>query len=255
MRGGALEPRLSLVLPARPGWRGARSLDLLEEPAREVPRQRPLAQAVRDDGRALHGRGSGPRVWAEGLVGAEGFAVDASLIRADVHRQRSVPGEEGLPPEAAGRAVTKYLDVLDDAAFGGATPVEPKRINLTDPAARWTAATREAAFYSYSTNYLINLDHAVIVDVAATTSVRQAEVLVRAPPTHTEAGPLAPARSRRSRRRVPPRRRSPEPPQTGQGAPHVEPRVGLRGTAIPLARNPHRILITAALEFFNRIGV
>jgi hypothetical protein len=38
------------------------------------------------------------------------------------------------------------------------------------------AATREAAFYSYSTNYLIDLDHAVIVDVEATTSVRQADV-------------------------------------------------------------------------------
>ena len=116
------------------------------------------------------------RCMAEGLVGGEGFAVDASLIRADVHRQRSVPGGEGLPPEAVGRAVREYLEVLDDAAFGGATPVTPKRINLTDPASRWTAATREAAFYSNSTNYLIDLDHAVIVDVEATTSVRQAEV-------------------------------------------------------------------------------
>ncbi len=119
------------------------------------------------------------RCMREGLVGAEGFAVDASLIRADVHRQRSVPGEEGLPPEAAGRAVAEYLEVLDDAAFGGATPVEPKRVSLTDPAARWTAATRDAAFYSYSSNYLIDLDHAVIVDVEATTSVRQAEVLAQ----------------------------------------------------------------------------
>lgn len=116
------------------------------------------------------------RCMAEGLVGGEGFAVDASLIRADVHRQRSVPGEEGLPSEAVGRAVREYLEVLDDAAFGGATPVTPKRINLTDPASRWTAATREAAFYAYSTNYLIDLDHAVIVDVEATTSVHQAEV-------------------------------------------------------------------------------
>ena len=113
---------------------------------------------------------------ASGLVGGEGFAVDASLIRADVHRQRSVPGDEGLPPEVVGRAVREYLDVLDDAAFGGATPVLPKRIALTDPASRWTAATRERAFYAYSTNYLIDLEHAVIVDVEATTSVRQAEV-------------------------------------------------------------------------------
>ena len=119
------------------------------------------------------------RCMAEGLVGGEGFAVDASLIRADVHRQRSVPGEEGLSPEAAGRAVTEYLEVLDDAAFGGSTPVRPKRINLTDPASRWTAATRERAFYAYSTNYLIDLDHAVIVDVEATTAIRQAEVLAQ----------------------------------------------------------------------------
>lgn len=119
------------------------------------------------------------RCMTEGLVGAEGFAVDASLIRADVHRQRSVPGEEGLPPEASGRAVAEYLEVLDDAAFGGSTPVKPKRINLTDPASRWTAATRERAFYAYSTNYLIDLEHAVIVDVEATTAIRQAEVLAQ----------------------------------------------------------------------------
>lgn len=90
-----------------------------------------------------------------------------------------MPGEEGLPPEAAGRAVTEYLDVLNDAEFGGSTPVPPKRINLTDPAARWTAATRERAFYAYLTNYLIDLDNAVIVDVEATTAIRRAEVLAQ----------------------------------------------------------------------------
>lgn len=111
-----------------------------------------------------------------GLVGGEGLAVDASLIRADASRQRAVPGSEGLPPAAAGRAVTEYLAVLDDAAFGGATPVVPKQLAPTDPAARWTAASRERAFFAYSTNYLIDLDHAVIMDVEATTSIRQAEV-------------------------------------------------------------------------------
>src|SRR6201991_503381 len=61
------------------------------------------------------------RCMAEGLVGGEGFAVDASLIKADANRQRCVPGDEGLPPQAAGHAVREYLAVLDDAAFGAAT--------------------------------------------------------------------------------------------------------------------------------------
>jgi len=116
------------------------------------------------------------RCIAEGLVGGEGFAVDASLIRADVNRQHVVDRPEQLPDEAPSRAIREYLAVLDDAAFGGATPVPPKQLAVADPAARWTAATRERAFFAYSTNYLIDLDHAVIVDVETTTSIRQAEV-------------------------------------------------------------------------------
>jgi transposase len=116
------------------------------------------------------------RCMAEGLVGGEGFAVDASMIKADVNRQRSVPGSEGLPPEATSHAVREYLAVLDDAAFGAATPVVPKFISPTDPASRWTAANGGLAFFAYSTNYLIDLRHAVIMDVEASTAVRQAEV-------------------------------------------------------------------------------
>ena len=66
--------------------------------------------------------------------------------------------------------------VDDDAAFGGATPVEPKAISPTDPAARYTAAADKPAVYAYSDNYLIDLKHAVIMDVEATTAIRQAEV-------------------------------------------------------------------------------
>src|SRR5205085_1412038 len=69
------------------------------------------------------------RCIAEGLVGGEGFAVDASMIEADANRQRSLPGSEWLAPETASRAVQEYLAVLDDAAFGGATPVVPKFIS------------------------------------------------------------------------------------------------------------------------------
>src|SRR5947209_8475998 len=66
------------------------------------------------------------RCMAEGLVGGEGFAVDASLIRADTNRQRCTKGEDGLPTVVTSRAVAEYLGVLDDAAFGAATPVVPK---------------------------------------------------------------------------------------------------------------------------------
>jgi transposase len=116
------------------------------------------------------------RCIAEGLVGGEGFAVDASMIKADANRQRSVPGSEGLPSEAVSHAVHEYLAVLDDAAFGAATPVVPKFISVADPASRWTGANGGLAFFAYCTNYLIDLKHAVIMDVEATTAVRQAEV-------------------------------------------------------------------------------
>ncbi|HEY3890038.1 MAG TPA: IS1182 family transposase, partial [Caulobacteraceae bacterium] len=115
------------------------------------------------------------RCMAEGLVGGEGFAVDASIIVADAHRQRGVAAGGDLDP-TSNRAVSEYLAVLDDAAFGGATPVEPKFVSPTDPAARWTAARGGPAVYAYADNYLIDLKNAVIMDVEATTAVRQAEV-------------------------------------------------------------------------------
>jgi transposase len=114
------------------------------------------------------------RCIAEGLVGGEGFAVDASLIKADANRQRGVHGSEGLSPEVSTRAVEEYMAVLDDAAFGAATQVTPKFISPADPAARWTGAHGGQAFFAYSANY--PLDHAVIVEVEASTAVRQAEV-------------------------------------------------------------------------------
>ena len=113
----------------------------------------------------------------EGLVGGEAFAVDASLTRADANRQKGIEGEKGLPPDAAGRAIEEYLSVLDDAVFGAATEVTPKFISPSDPAARWTGAHGGQAFFGYSTNYLIDTDNAIIVDVEATTAIRQAEVL------------------------------------------------------------------------------
>ena len=115
------------------------------------------------------------RCMAEGLVGGEGFAIDASMIVADAHRQRGVETPDQLDPKAK-RAVTEYFATLDDAAFGAATPVEPKFISPVDPAARWTASWGGPAVYAYCTNYLVDVQHAVIVDVEPSTAVRQAEV-------------------------------------------------------------------------------
>jgi transposase len=115
------------------------------------------------------------RCICEGLVGGEAFAIDASLIKADANRQKGIEGEKGLPPEATGRAVAEYVAVLDDAAFGAATDVVPKFVS--PPIPRWTGAHGGQAFFANSTNYLIDVDNGVIVDVEATTAIRQAEVL------------------------------------------------------------------------------
>jgi transposase len=114
-----------------------------------------------------------------GLVGGEGFAVDASLIEADANRQRSIPGVEWkkqIDPAATSRAVKEYLATLNDAAFGAATEVVPKFVSPSDPAAQWTGALKGPAFFAYADNYLIDVRFGVIVDVEASRAVRQAEV-------------------------------------------------------------------------------
>jgi transposase len=116
---------------------------------------------------------------AAGLVGGEGFAVDASLIVADANKQRSIPGAEWNKERAAkdaSRAVKEYLATLDDAAFGAASEVTPKFVSPSDPAAQWTGAMRGPAFFAYADNYLVDVKFGVIVDVEATRAIRQAEV-------------------------------------------------------------------------------
>jgi len=116
---------------------------------------------------------------AAGLVGGEGFAVDASLIAADANKQRSIPGKDwdkNRSPENANRAVKEYLATLDDAAFGAASEVTPKFVSPSDPAAQWTGAMRGPAFFAYADNYLIDVKFGVIMDVEASRAIRQAEV-------------------------------------------------------------------------------
>lgn len=115
------------------------------------------------------------RCMAEGLVCGEGFATDASIIKADAQRQRGVSGDE--PPDWGGsgggtRPVREYLEALETA---DAPDNPPKAISLTDPSSSWTAAHGPGIF-AYCTNYLIDLDAGIIVDVEASAVNKAAEV-------------------------------------------------------------------------------
>ena len=116
------------------------------------------------------------RCMAADLIRGEGFAIDASTIKADASKQRGVPGAEAMDwhdPATATRPVREYLAALDD---GPTASTVPKFVSLTDPQARWTAAPGGPAFFAYSTNYLIDTAHGVILDVEATPAYRTAEV-------------------------------------------------------------------------------
>src|SRR5205085_6095975 len=116
---------------------------------------------------------------ASGLVGGEGFAVDASLIQADANKQRSIAGQDwrrDRDPQRSSRAVKEYLATLDDTAWGAASDVVPKFVSPSDPAAQWTGAMRGPAFFAYADNYLVDVKFGVIVDVQASRAIRQAEV-------------------------------------------------------------------------------
>ena len=113
---------------------------------------------------------------AKGLVGGEGFAIDASIIAADANRQRGVSQDEAIDwgePKSVTRPVREYLEGLDEE---NAYKTPPKKVSLTDPASQWTAARGGPAYFAYSTNYLIDIDAGIIVDVEATPANRRDEV-------------------------------------------------------------------------------
>jgi len=109
----------------------------------------------------------------EELVKGEGFAIDASFIRADVSRQRAESSPvDWTPARTESRAVREYLAELDH----NTTLNRPqKSISLTDPMAQWSGAKGPAEFY-YSTNYMIDIENNIILDVEASPSTHRLEV-------------------------------------------------------------------------------
>jgi transposase len=101
------------------------------------------------------------RCMAAGLVGGEGFAVDASVLEADASRYHGISGDEPVDwsdPKLSSRAVREYLAALDpDPDPGRKSP------KVLSP-------------FGYGLNDLIDTEHAIIVDVEATPARTKEEV-------------------------------------------------------------------------------
>src|SRR6516164_2134173 len=124
---------------------------------------------------------------AAGLVKGEGFAVDASVMEANASRYHGkAPGElDWTDAQRQKRAVAEYLAGLeaeaqvqedgnsrDDGSGGISTAASdrksPKMISPSDPSSAWTAKANKRVQFGYGLNYLIDVEHAIIVDVEAT---------------------------------------------------------------------------------------
>jgi len=105
-----------------------------------------------------------------GLVGGEGFAVDASVIEADASRFQRVEGSEvdWTPEQRARRPVQEYLSALESETPPVIPDQPPKAMSPSDPSAAWTTRGRHKVMFAYSLNYLIDMEEPIIVDVEAT---------------------------------------------------------------------------------------
>ncbi len=107
---------------------------------------------------------------AAGLVGGEGFAVDASVIEADASRFQRIKGAEidWSEEQLSRRAIKEFVDALESENPRTNPERKPKAMSPTDPSAAWTTRGRHKVMFGYSLNYLIDMENAVIVDVEAT---------------------------------------------------------------------------------------
>jgi transposase len=131
---------------------------------------------------------------AAGLVGGEGFSIDASLIKADVDKKKRAPGDQPIAwprPAEASRAVREYLAALDasrsdegggedgdGSTGGGRRRKPPKEVSLTDPQAAWITRKGIDPFFAYDANYLIDNKAGIILDAEGTRANRVEEIAV-----------------------------------------------------------------------------
>ena len=94
-----------------------------------------------------------------GLIGGEGFAVDASVIEANASRFQRVEGAEvdWTPEQRASRPVQEYLVALESENPPTNPKQKPKAMSPSDPATAWTTRGRNKVMFGYSLNYLIDM--------------------------------------------------------------------------------------------------
>lgn len=123
------------------------------------------------------------RCAAFGFVGGQAAAVDGSTIAADANRERKDQPEAMQKAWAAkeeiARPVRDYLDQLAadaEEVHEGPQHKAPKYLSETDPQAAWSIKDGPGRF-SYETNYLIDTDHGIIMDVEATPARLSQEIV------------------------------------------------------------------------------
>ena len=118
-----------------------------------------------------------------GIVGGTDAAIDGSTIEADASRDRKDAPEAVQKiwsrKDQVQRPVADYLAKLaevDGAAQFGPKKKPPKYLSETDPEAAWSLKDGPGRF-SYETNYLVDTDHGIIVDVEATPARLSQEIV------------------------------------------------------------------------------
>jgi Transposase DDE domain len=99
------------------------------------------------------------------------------VMEADASRYHGVAGNEPVDwsdPAINTRAVREYLAALDPAPDKSRTT--PKVVSLSDPCSAWTAKANKRVLFGYGLNYMIDTEHAIIVDVEATPARTNDEV-------------------------------------------------------------------------------
>lgn len=81
-----------------------------------------------------------------------------------------------VPADHWVRAIDRFVDLSEIRAHLRPFCSEMGRPSVDPELMIRTGALKGHAFFAYATNYLIDLDHAVIVDVEASRAIRQAEV-------------------------------------------------------------------------------